>query len=351
MPEKIAIFYLPAGAGHKQLAKVIGTEISNLSPGSQVSFCRDGLDPYDSDLAFKFGTGRRLGLALYRTSYLLTNNTPGVEGFRALLELKVFGGNMRRILQENTPDVAIFTHPFLLPAAANTLSELGIPSINYVSNLRAHRIELDPRATLTAVPTKEAYEHALAVGIPCEKLLLSGWPIASNFKRSNPVYSDQILYMSGGDGQGQVEEEVLALSQGLPDKKIVVVCGRNEALRRELTGLALENVEVLGFTNIIPELMIGSDIVITKPGPSSLREAWEVGRPTITVSGNGPQEKYNPFFNQGNGFGIHCPNSKLLPKAVEFVEQNYLAFIQAIICSNKIIPGAANTIAQAALAL
>jgi processive 1,2-diacylglycerol beta-glucosyltransferase len=68
--------------------------------------------------------------------------------------------------------------------------------------------------------------------------------------------------------------------------KIIIVCGNNEALKKSLEEkYKKENntkeVQILGFTNQIPQLMEIADVIITKPGGLTVTEALAKNIPMI----------------------------------------------------------------------
>ena len=60
--------------------------------------------------------------------------------------------------------------------------------------------------------------------------------------------------------------------------RVVVVCGRNEALRQQVQSLG---VEALGFVDNVAELMRSADILITKAGGLTLAEAFCSAVPVV----------------------------------------------------------------------
>lgn len=84
------------------------------------------------------------------------------------------------------------------------------------------------------------------------------------------------LVVGGGDGIGNLKEitesMVAALSKdgSALKSQIVVVCGKNEEMRRSLEAVtwpANVNVVVKGFVNNMDAWMGASDCIITKAGP------------------------------------------------------------------------------------
>lgn len=85
------------------------------------------------------------------------------------------------------------------------------------------------------------------------------------------------LVVGGGDGIGNLKEIASSLvaalgKDGGRKSQIVVVCGKNEQMRRSLECAAWPanvNVVVKGFVNNMDAWMGASDCIITKAGPGA----------------------------------------------------------------------------------
>jgi processive 1,2-diacylglycerol beta-glucosyltransferase len=96
---------------------------------------------------------------------------------------------------------------------------------------------------------------------------------------------------------GPVAEILTALDQ-VPDQfQTLVVCGRNEELRRKLaTADRKHPTHVLGFSTNMHELMAVSDLIISKPGGLTTSEALALGKPIFILNPIPGQEAANSDF-------------------------------------------------------
>jgi 1,2-diacylglycerol 3-beta-galactosyltransferase len=103
------------------------------------------------------------------------------------------------------------------------------------------------------------------------------------------------------------------------DLQLIMICGRNERLRRRLEGLKSRNtIFVEGFTKEIPYYMRLSDFFIGKPGPGSISEAIQMKLPVI-VERNAwtlPQERYNAEWVRKQGVGLVLRSFRKIESAV-----------------------------------
>jgi processive 1,2-diacylglycerol beta-glucosyltransferase len=88
------------------------------------------------------------------------------------------------------------------------------------------------------------------------------------------------LLMGGGEGLLPMVPIIETLRKAyLPYLKIVAVAGRNASLEASLE--QFPDITVYGFTDALPDLMIGADIVVTKAGGLTLSEALTAGTEII----------------------------------------------------------------------
>ena len=96
----------------------------------------------------------------------------------------------------------------------------------------------------------------------------------------------------GSLGFGRVEQAVTALLAAGPETQVIAVCGRNEALLRQLKarGESAGRLRVVGWTDDMPGWMTASDVVVTNGGGATALEAVASGRPVIMfdpIAGHG----------------------------------------------------------------
>jgi UDP-N-acetylglucosamine:LPS N-acetylglucosamine transferase len=124
------------------------------------------------------------------------------------------------------------------------------------------------------------------------------------------------LVLFGGQGAAVM----LDIAASLPDRQLVLVCGKNEKLFAKLKALPHRAPMVVeGFTKEVPRYMQLADYFIGKPGPASISEAVAMRLPVI-VECNAwtlPQERYNPIWIREQGIGVVLPHFRGIARAVE----------------------------------
>src|SRR5690606_3589169 len=138
------------------------------------------------------------------------------------------------------------------------------------------------------VPSEEAYRNALREGVPPERLVVTGLPIdlrfatlpdpseAAAIKAEYGAAPEKplVLLVGGGEGMGPLEDYARAVDGSGVDRALLVLAGRNAALRRRLERRAWPiPVIVTGFVRDMPRRMVAADAILTKAGPGTLSEA------------------------------------------------------------------------------
>lgn len=119
---------------------------------------------------------------------------------------------------------------------------------------------------------------------------------------------------------GQGSPAMLGIARRLPDTPLILLCGHNADLARQLRALpAAAPRLVLEFTPEVRHHMALGDFFIGKPGPGCLSEAVHCGLPVITFENawTMPQERYNARWVRETGIGIVLRSLSTLAPAVQ----------------------------------
>jgi 1,2-diacylglycerol 3-beta-galactosyltransferase len=180
---------------------------------------------------------------------------------------------------------------------------------------------LSPLVDLCLVPTEAAREQALAAGHDPERVKVVGQPISLKFSRPQPSKSKlrsdlglrkdlpTVLVAGGGEGMGNIKDVAAEIgSAGLPIQ-LVVITGKNWRLRKKLAARRWEvPTAICGFVDDMHRWMAASDVIVTKPGPSTIAEALALGVPLILCGNVMGQEEGNVTYVVGSGAGVYVPD-------------------------------------------
>jgi 1,2-diacylglycerol 3-beta-galactosyltransferase len=336
------------GGGHRAGAVAIDAALEGLAGASAkrhivdilastgIPLVRDAPELYDQlstrwlpvfDLMFQLTDGRHRVDALTQFVYLSAHR------------------NIVRVLEATRPDLVVSVHPLVnrLIGNARRTYKLSFRFVTVVTDLvTVHAAWADPDAELCIVPTAEAYNLLRARGFPANKLVQAGFPVHPKFavyagtrrearlRLGIDLDSFTLLVTSGGVGSGQLRELVLDLDRAYPGQQLLVVTGKNAALRQELLALGLRpDIHIYGFVDNMEELMAASDIIITKAGPGTLMEALVMRRPVIVTEAVGMQERGNIDFVLNHELGCFCPTrDRIVPAIADLMDpQAYAATV------------------------
>jgi processive 1,2-diacylglycerol beta-glucosyltransferase len=214
-----------------------------------------------------------------------------------------------RLLREFDPDVVCHTHflPAEIVAHQRRKGRVRAPHAVVVTDFDVHRFWLCKGAARYFVARDENRVHLQALGEPADAVRVTGIPIHPDFgsvldlaalraKHALEAGRPLLLVLCGGFGVGPIESLVESLTKTVKDAQLVVVAGRNEALRKALerrAQAAALPTRVLGFTTEMHEWMAVADLAVTKPGGLTTSEALALGLPIVVANAIPGQETRN----------------------------------------------------------
>lgn len=246
--------------------------------------------------------------------YLYSKSQPD-NSFSFLLKQSCrFGINkLLETLLKVRPAMVIST----FPPAAGAMSMLRsvhcvrIPSITLITDYTHHSCWVHPGTDHYLVGSDTVKQSLVAAGVREQRISVTGIPIRKEFslpynrrelqgKLGLAAELPCLLIMGGGEGMIGEGGSLLKALEGLPSRvQILVVCGRNEGLRRELLAQAPSSrhrVLVHGYVDNVHELMAVSDLIVTKPGGVTVTEALALGVPLVLFRPLPGQEEENARF-------------------------------------------------------
>lgn len=281
-----------------------------------------------------------------------------------------FGPGVQRCYARYRPDAVISVHPLMVRTPCRLLRQMGFtaPFVTVVTDLVSmFPTWFYPEVDACIVPTPAAAQAAYEFGLARERVHVLGQPIDVRFReylRTYALTNDRsaaraklglrpdlptILLVSGGDGVGPVEEVAAAIDAQPLTAQLVIICGRNAALRRRLSQRPWHlPVRVEGFVEDMPAWMAASDCIVTKAGPGTIAEAMVMGLPILLFSYILGQEEGNITYVVENGLGVYTPQ----PSAIAATLADWLAGDQETLlrmrrqCQRLARPNAALDIAR-----
>ncbi len=229
---------------------------------------------------------------------------------------------LRAEIAREQPDVIVCTHflPAELLAQQRKAGQLDCPVWVQVTDFDLHRLWVHDGISGYFVGNDELALRLHAQGIPVAQTIVSGIPLMPGFA-AHPARHEvaaslgldparpTVLMMSGGAGAGLDANTISALLASQPQLQLIVLAGRNDALRRSLQGLAAgqaARLRCLGFTDDVHRMMACADLAITKPGGLSTSECLAMGLPMLLVNPIPGQEERNAAWLLQEGAAIRA---------------------------------------------
>ncbi|HUE76082.1 MAG TPA: glycosyltransferase [Chloroflexota bacterium] len=323
---RVLLLMSDTGGGHRSVSRALvdGFSIVAKETGCPIDarvfdlFAPEAPGPIDR-MTRLYGPTIRTAPAAYGLLFHATNRR---QVYRQLNRWLGVGVRRRaaRVLASHRPDLVVFVHSLCISVTLDALAvlRLRVPTAAMVTELvTVHASWFDPRVELSAVATPETDAAMRQWGAVPERLRLTGLPVGHRFGRvdrdpkeiraSLGLEPDRttVLVIGGGEGSGGLDEVAQTVAEASPENQIVIVCGRNETLRRRLENQTLACPgRVLGFVDTMADLMHAADFIVTKGGPQSVSEALTSRRPVIITQILPGQEQGNGEYVVRHGAGL-----------------------------------------------
>lgn len=224
---------------------------------------------------------------------------------------------LKGMVEDVQPDVIINTFPMPVVPELKRRTGIQIPIVHVITDFRAHKNWVHDSVDRYYVATEELKENLVSVGIHVNKIKVSGIPIDPRFEQ--PVDRKRLLASYGLEAEKPViliatgAYGVLKDMEGVMKKildhgeyQILVICGKNEVLKKQLLDefSRSPNVRIFGFTNNMDEMMKMATVMISKPGGITLSEALAVQVPMLLYRPVPGQELENANYFQSKGAAI-----------------------------------------------
>src|SRR5207244_5563293 len=213
-----------------------------------------------------------------------------------------------RFMDSESPDIVLSVHPMLNHFIQRYIKEehLRIPCYTFLTDPFPPfwRGWASPFVDRYFVPTDEALQALTAAGVPAWRIERVRMPVREGFRPPTTSEIQEvrkeldldgaciILINGGARGGGPLYRIYETIRANAPNSNVMVVCGRNEKLRRHIEGLQDSRTRAFGYLRDLHRYVLASDLVVTKPGALSTYEALACRVPVLLagICGLMPQE-------------------------------------------------------------
>ncbi|MFH1269920.1 MAG: glycosyltransferase [Candidatus Omnitrophota bacterium] len=328
---KIIVIYASCGAGHRRAAEAVYNYFKDNCPGLDVKII-DALQKTSPIFrkAYSYGYLFLVNYALWLWHFFF--RLTSIKSLRVLtntpfvLISRMNAGGLSGFLSRENPDFIISTHFFPSDIAAylRKTGRINSKVVSVITDFGIHPLWISQGTGMYVVASDSSREQLLLEGVREDIIKVLGIPIDMKFSRKyereslckaaglNPD-KFTVLISTGSFGIGQIEKIVESLYK---EVQILVVSANNKILYSRLKKKNYPNVRLYGFIDNIQELMAVSDIIITKPGGSTISESLAMGLVPVFITAIPGQETENVKVLSERSIGLSITVPVLIRDAV-----------------------------------
>ncbi|MGD9895464.1 MAG: glycosyltransferase [Candidatus Methylacidiphilaceae bacterium] len=323
---RVLILSVSAGTGHVRAAEALD-KVFRLQPETGEVLTVDALK-FTNKIFRDFYSSLYIQLVEKAPSFLgwwyrMTDEPWKTDRMRLMLD-RLHTGPLVDFIESFSPDITVCTHFLPAELISHLISQAGLRTrlSIVVTDFHFHAMWLCRLFHRYFVATEETRIHLSRLGLPEERITVSGIPIdpvfsqpleRSEARRALGLHPDLplLLVSAGALGVGPAEVVVESLRNVAAPVQIVVICGRNSPLRERLLKAKAEwtgswPLRVLGFTYEMHRWMAAADLLIGKPGGLTASEAMARGLPMVIVAPIPGQEELNSDYLLEQRVAIKC---------------------------------------------
>jgi processive 1,2-diacylglycerol beta-glucosyltransferase len=330
--KKILILHATAGAGHRKAAEALYHGLKTRGIEADIVDALNFTNPFFKKFyaqSYEFMVGKLP--RLWAVFFELTDKKWFLPIFKFLHRIynRLNSGPLVRFIKDGGYDVIVTTH-FLSTEVCGWLRRTGtIDSklITIVTDFDAHRIWCVEGVDMFLVASDSTKHQIVSLGIDENKVFVTGIPVDEKFiqprnkkdmRRKLGLKEDKltVLLSTSSFGFGPIGE----IATLLKDIQLIIICGNNKALFEKMSAKGNPLHKICGFVDNMEEMMVASDVMITKPGGLSISEALADNLPLVFFSAIPGQEAGNVRVLAEHGIGISDKSAVEIAQAMKAYE-------------------------------
>lgn len=309
---KVLLLIGDVGGGHKAPAQALKSVFERKHPEFDVNivdlFTEADVAPYNTSNDSYAVTSQNYTLEMVSNFlFRLFSTLPGHWGFAWYTNLRMYKASLEIVRREN-PDILIANNPIVTVIVKKIKRKVGgFFSVTQVTDLGTLlRGWADHSADLVISPAPEATARLMQFGIDRKKIVDSLFPIREGLKDFAPKQkllselclssSKPVILVTGG-GVGTNEHLLKAVDTLAADAEfqVVILAGKLETVKQKLKRRyrRYENVKIVGFTDRMQDYYNAANVIVAKPGTSTMLETELFGKKVVFTRKVGEQEKGN----------------------------------------------------------
>ena len=335
----VLILHATVGTGHKSAAMAL--EKSLKRAGAERVWVQDTLE-YGAEWFRRLYADSWIDLVekaspIWGMAYHESARTDDKRLTRDLRKLySKLGVNRIKELEALEVDAVVCTHFLPIDVGLKHISNKGLRAPVYcvVTDYVGHPYWANPKVAGTFVGNELARDMLIHHGLVPEKVHITGIPVDPDIlvakdrealRRQHGLGDQHVVTLIGS---GLSETHVRIMIEGLLARNVAgtlyVVAGRNHDLLEEIDDIEGNDrlsFKPLGFIDYLDDLMVMSDLIITKSGGLITSELLARATPMVIVDPIPGQEEYNADYVTQMGAGVHARLPESVPYLVEHLLQ------------------------------
>ena len=262
---------------------------------------------------------------MYELMYKWGNKGEGSLWMRSLINgaLAYLGSSF---IRKVAPDVVIATHatPAGIMSIYKRRNKANLYLCGVITDFTVHRWWVCDEVDTYFIADERLREkipasfETVAYGIPIRQGFLNLDKVACRKEFGWNGKDKVCLLMGGGDGLLPMEEIIVSLIKDKPaNLKLVALTGKNSSLYKKLLTKFGDSVQILKYTEQIPQLMCGADMIISKAGGLSSAEVLASDLDFIIYKPLPGQEENNAKFLAANCGATIASDTKAIAQKVK----------------------------------
>ena len=365
--KKVLIMTASTGGGHNRAAKAIVEELEMRTFNGEKIECKiiDSFKLVNQTVDKVISEGYEMSAKYTPYAYGKIYNLSDKKFFSSN-EFKnnplsiMMARKFKKMIREELPDLIISTHAF--PSVALSRLKKGArgedlgeafdefvakskeetynfpPLISVLTDYTAHSSYLQDEIDFYICGDEYVKELLIEDGIPEDKIKPFGIPVEKSFMENRPreevlkelgldPSKKTVLLMGGSFGAGNIKGTLDEISQIDRDFQVLVVTGRNESLKNSLESRVSDydtniDIKIIGFTNIMNDILSATDILVTKPGGLTTTEALLKDVPMVIPYFIPGQEGENLDFLTNCGVAIRTTDKFSIKSVIKVLIDN-----------------------------
>jgi processive 1,2-diacylglycerol beta-glucosyltransferase len=326
------------GTGHINAAEAVRESLDHLYPGK---YQHELVDIYEvgNNGLYKVNIGVNQFTSVYAKGVQKAafGFADKYENVLNKLALTIARKKIWKVIITEKPDLIISVFGFFNTTVAEVLREKKhqVPFGTLVTDMgKVHRGWSCKNLDFCLVPTEETGYYLKRYGTDPKKIHVFGFPVRRQFRQKHSkakvaekygldLNRKTIVFFSGGLGIGKLKERVEKVSKQLSNLQILVLCGYNKRLLKEIKTIAKRTkknyIKAFSYNPDIAENLSIADLVITKAGGVSVNELIALKKPMIIYEIIPGQEEPNAQFVEHMGFGYIEKKPKDLVDRIKYI--------------------------------